>query len=346
MKICWFGIYEKEYSRNKILIDGLKQQGVDIFECNAFNGGFFKYITLFRKLRSLQNNYDYIYCAYPIHFVIVIAYFFQTKPIIADAFIPAYDTIVNDRKIYSKFNPLSLLYLLVDLLTVKLPNAVIVDTEAHREFFTKWRNKQSIFVVPVGTHNAEFYPTTQIKQETSQFLVQFHGSYIPLQGTEKIIEAAKILQNVTNIQFRLIGEGQEYKKINSLVAKYQLQNIVFLPWLSIHELNIEINKADIILGIFGDSVKTDRVVANKLFQGLAVRKPVITKDTPAVRELFTSADLLMVENNPKELASAIMHLYSNKEVRDSLANNGYRKIEEKFLPRTIAAKLLAVLKNI
>jgi len=33
LRMCYFGTYRQEYSRNQIMIDGLKRAGVDVVEC-------------------------------------------------------------------------------------------------------------------------------------------------------------------------------------------------------------------------------------------------------------------------------------------------------------------------
>lgn len=344
MRVCWFGIYDKEYSRNKILIDGLESNGVTVVECNYQGKGILKYISLFKRLRVLNNEYDYLYCAFPVHVSILIAFFFQKKPIVVDAFFSKYEAVILDRKVYSKYHPKALVFIVLDALMVFLADEIIVDTKEHKKYFSKWRDAKYIHVIPVGVHTKEFFPQKNKKQR-SDFLVQFHGSYIPLQGIHAIVEAALILNTEKNIQFRFIGNGQEYEKIRKLVSEYNL-NVEFLPWLSIAELNTRLNEADIILGIFGDTEKTNRVVPNKLYQGLAVCKPVITKDTKAVRERFTSNQIFMIENSPEKLAESILFLYKNSQFRLDLAECGYLKIVDEFTERQIGLQLLKVFTKI
>ncbi len=54
-------------------------------------------------------------------------------------------------------------------------------------------------------------------------------------------------------------------------------------------------------------------------------KPVITGDSPAVRETFEDGiNLCLVERaNPEALANAISHLKSNPDLREKIAWNGY-----------------------
>jgi len=344
MKICWFGIYDPGYSRNKILIDGLRDNDVEVIECNDRSKGLVKYIHLVRKLIRLRNEYDYLYCAFPVYISIILAFLFQKRPIVVDAFFSKFEANVHDRKTHFKYHPTALFFFLLDRLMVALSDLVIVDTNEHKKFFSKWRNQDSIHVVPVGVHMAEFFPILHEEKNTS-FLVQFHGSYIPLQGIDRIVAAAHILRDEKAVRFRFIGNGQEYKMIRDLVLKQNLA-IEFLPWLPIEELNKKLNEADVILGIFGDTLKTDKVIPNKLYQGLAVKKPLITKNTPAVRERFTDNDLILTSNDPAEIAEAIIKLYKDPILRKNLAESGYKKIQEEFTQKQIAAAFLSALEHI
>lgn len=341
MKICWFGIYDREYNRNSVLIDGLIESGVGVIECNVIGKGFGKYIDLIKKLRSQRNEYDVLFCAFPVHVCIFIAYFFQSKPIFADAFFPKYESVVYDRKTVSKFSPKAFWYYLLDLAMVKLAKHLITDTEQHKEYWERFVKKDKISVIPVGVNTKEFFPIETVRQ-SKDFLVQFHGSYIPLQGIDKIVETANILKDDKSIKFRFIGKGQIYKEIKLMIDKYQL-DIELIPWLSIPELNKKLNEADIILGVFGETDKADRVVPNKVFQGLAVKKSVITKDTPAIRSLFNDEEIFMCSNSPQDIADSIMLLHKNKELRQSLSQNGYnicmRKFSEKKVPELLVGKL-------
>src|SRR5690606_15924792 len=114
MKVCWFGIYDPQYSRNKILIDGLREAGVEVVECNVSGVGIGKYISLIRKLKNLKGEYDVLYCAFPVHVSAILAYLFQDKKIVVDAFFPKYDAVVHDRKQYGKYHLRSLFFYLLD----------------------------------------------------------------------------------------------------------------------------------------------------------------------------------------------------------------------------------------
>jgi glycosyltransferase involved in cell wall biosynthesis len=101
-----------------------------------------------------------------------------------------------------------------------------------------------------------------------------------------------------------------------------------------------LSEADVIFGVFGDSEKTNRVIPNKIFQGLAIGKPVITKDTGSVRALFSDDDLVLVENTPQAIAAAIVKLKNDPAWQQRLAENGKKKIAMSYREKEIAKILI------
>lgn len=326
MKVCWFGIYKKDYSRNQILIDGSQQSGIQVIECNISSKESFKYLKLIIKILKLRNQYDILFCAFPINYNVIIAKLFQKKIIVADAFFPLFDAYVNDRRSSSKFSFKSIVYYILDKINLELADFVITDTEQHKKYWLNLNSGIKIEAVPVGAYSKEFFPIN-IAKNSDDFIVTFHGSYIPLQGIDKIVEAAEILKDNINIKFRFIGNGQLFKNINKIIESKAL-DIEIIPWLTAQELNVKLNESDVILGIFGDTEKTDRVIPNKVFQGVAVKKPVITKDTLAVREIFNESELYLIDSSPEAIAKAIVNLYEDSNLRNDFSLSCFKKYND------------------
>ena len=135
MKVCWFGLYKSNYSRNKILIDGLRQNDVAVVECNVSYKDRYKYFKLIKELYAVKHEYDVIYCAFPINYNVIFAKLFQNKPIVIDAFFPLYDTYVYDRKSVSKFSLRALFYKSLDWINLRLADVVIADTQEHKKYW-------------------------------------------------------------------------------------------------------------------------------------------------------------------------------------------------------------------
>ncbi len=175
-----------------------------------------------------------------------------------------------------------------------------------------------------------------------KFLVLFWGNFIPLQGIQFIIRVAKKLEKHSDIQFSIIGKGQRYPEIQDLTQQLDITNINFLGRLPHKELPNYIAKANVCLGIFGDTEKTQRVVPNKVYEAIAMKKPVITADTPAARELFTNRKniLFCKTANAQDLAKKILELKNSETLRNSIARGGYEIFKGRATPKIITKKLL------
>jgi len=342
MKICFFGIYDHIYSRNAILLQGLRECGVEVIECHADWSDPKRYWKLLKALRALNNHYDYIYAAYPSPVPTILARLISKRPVITDAFYSMFESVVHDRKKYSRFHPISIKLLILDWLGCMFGHLIISDTEDQRRYWSSWWGIKSdkIRTVYLGINDQVFHPIAPTQKDFIQ--VHFQGTYIPLQGAAKIVQAATLVR-VTDprIRFRMIGSGRDFVKAHTIAEQEHL-DIEFIGNVPLTDLNTYIAQADIVLGIFGDTEKALRVIPNKVYEGLAVQRPVITMDTPAIRELFSDGDMMLIHNNPQAIADAIITLARNKDLRTRLAQTGYARVLN-YKPKDIAASLLTTI---
>jgi len=201
-------------------------------------------------------------------------------------------------------------------------------------------------VLYIGVDTAEFYPLAKNSVDNDIFNVGFYGGFIPLQGVKQIIETAKILQSEKNIKFTLDGNGFEYNEVKSLALKYNLTNIEFKGWIPYTNLNEEINKFDICLGIFGNTIKTNVVIPNKIYHYAAAQKCIITKNTPAITEIFTNnLNIVLSNGTPSDIAEKIIYLKNNKAIAAAIAAKGRSLISENYNAVCIDEQFIKVITN-
>lgn len=342
MTICYFGIYNSDYSRNRVLINGLCQNGFKILECNSQKSGLFKYFDLARKHWSIRNKYDLMLVGFPGYQAMILAYCLSRKPVIFDAFSSLYDSMIFDRKIVNRNSLKAKYYWFLDWFSCRLADKIIIDTQAHIDYFVKEFNllAEKFIRVFVGTDD-RIMKQREKEKPNSYFLVHFYGSYIPLQGVKYILEAAKILQ-AENIRFNIIGS-----KIKKAFKEYNLSNVNFIDNVPYERLPQYLGEADICLGIFGDTNKAKRVIPNKVFDALAVGRPILTGDSPAIRELLTDREnaLFCRLADAKDLADKIRMLKEDANLRKKIAQNGYKLFSKKLTPQKIVADLINSLKK-
>jgi len=367
LKICYFGTYDEQRPRNRIIIRGLKENGVEIVECHfplwkniedksRINRTSKKLALFIRFIGSrfiLPAKYFFlpphqaVIVGYLGHFDIFLARFLcvlKNKPLYFNAFLSLYDTLVNDRKLIRPNTFLAKVIFYLDKISCQLADHIFLDTESQIDYFTKiFKLRKSKFSrVFVGAETGIFYPRTKTAAiQENKLKVLFYGQFIPLQGIEFIIEAAKLLKD-EDIKFTIIGRGQEYERILSLAKAYKLNNICWIDWVNYQDLPKYIAEADICLGIFGRTGKARRVIPNKAFQAIAMGKALITGDSPAAKELFKNEEnaFLCKMADPSVLAESIIKLKKDSNLRDKIAGAGYRLFKSKCPPRVITQGFL------
>ncbi len=338
MKILYFGAYNSSDQRNGIIMEGLRQNDVDIIECQDNSPGFKKFIKLFLKHWKIRKEYDLIFVGFLSHILMPLVVFInnplisgrQRKPIILDGFMSLYDSNVFGRQRYKPRSLKAYYYWFIDWTAFHLADMVLFDTQKHIEFISKEfgvkPNKMARSFV--GARENIFQPLP-FERKDSNFRVFFHGTFIPSQGIEFILKVAQKLEAHKDIEFMLVGDGQVKNEMLDLAKNLGVNNVVFLGRMSPRELVKHISQADVCLGLFGRADKIQRVIPTKVFECAAMRRPIITGDVPAVRELFGDNDILFVKiADPDDLARGILELKNNLELRQRLAKNIYETFKK------------------
>lgn len=348
MRILYFGIYDSDYARNRVLISGLRQNRVEVLECVEGSNHRLKYIKAVLKYLRMRPRYGAMIIGFPGQEMMFLARFLTFRPIIFDAFTSHYGGYILDRKKYPLNSWHALYYRFLDRWSCKLADLVLLDTQAHIDFFVREFGlpKEKFLRVFVGTDSSIFYPRQSLRT-SDQFKIHFHGNYIPLQGVQYIIQAAKLLEG-ENIQFNLVGGGQTFSIVQVLTRDLKLKNVNFIAPVAYDALPDYIADADLCLGIFGDSPKTELVIPNKVFEAIAMKKPVITADTLAIRELFTDRENIFLcrRADPRDLADAILQLKQNDEFRHRISDGAYRLFKSRVSEDIIGAELAQIVSSI
>ncbi|KKT07508.1 MAG: Group 1 glycosyl transferase [Parcubacteria group bacterium GW2011_GWA2_43_17] len=336
-------MYDKNYSRNRVIIRGLAENGHEVLECQSQATGFKKYGELIRQHRQLKGRYDLMMVGFPGQTVMPLAKMLCRTKIIFDAFSSHYGGYIEDRGYHRKFSLMALNYWLWDWFSVMLADVVLLDTQAHIDYFSRLlkispARFKRIFV---SSDDKVFFPQTK-KQPEEKFIVYFHGTYIPLQGVEYIIEAASLLKSESDIEFRLLGKGQTFKKVQGQSEKFKTGNVKFFNPAKYEELPGYMAQADVILGIFGLTKKAGYVIPNKVYEALAMKKPVITRKSKALEELLTDRENVLLANpgDPRDLADKILELKKYKELRIKIEENGYQLFKEKLTPKKVVKGMI------
>lgn len=333
MIVLHWGTFDLGKPRTRILRAGLVAAGASLQDCHTpiwtgredktqQTGALQRLWTLLRWLASYPllvwrflraPRPDVVLTSFPgVLDTIVLAPFARLRgvPLVCDLFISAYDSLVFDRRLVREGSLVARALRWVEGWAIRSADLALLDTATHA------RRVEALFdlppgscgAVPVGAESEYFKPAPIPEgRAPGDLQVLFYGQFIPLHGIETILRAAQLVRDEP-IEWTLIGRGQEAASVRRLLAADPLPRVRWVDWVEYGELGEWIGQADLCLGIFGTSEKAASVIPNKVYQTLACGRPLVTRDSPAIRELLDQAPpcvYLVPPADPDALADAI-----------------------------------------
>lgn len=223
----------------------------------------------------------------------------QAVPLVFDPLISAYDKQVDERGKLDPASSRAQRLLTWEHALFKRSDRVIADTAAHADYFVQVlgvdRNK--VDVIYVGAEEVLFRPgPPAAKSPALPMEVLFYGSFIPLQGPQVVVEAARLYKGPP-LKWVLLGQGPLRSVCEERAAG--IETMSFEDWLPYEKLPERIRRADVLLGVFGTTPKAGRVIPNKVFQSIASGRVVVTRSAASY-----PAALLAKENSGLEWVPA------------------------------------------
>ena len=380
MRVLYFGTYSvgPGYPRNTVLIESLKSVGVEVVECHAplfggteqkiaavstFRGAVRMGLKAVRGWARLARRFykagprDVVVVGYTGHLDLFWARVLGLtwrRPIVLDAFLSPYDTVVGDRRLLDAQSLAARALFAFERCAMRLSDLVLTDTEVGADFLAETfgvaRNR--FVAMPVGSLvRAPLKARVPVATnggtpDKMPFEALFAGTFVPLQGIPYILDAAA---EAPDIMFRIIGDGPGAMRIEDEVRRRGMSHVSmdrrFVPR---DELDAHLARAGAVLGVFGETPKAGRVIPCKVYDGLAAGLPVVTGDSAAARELLTDGkDALLVDRRePRSLVDALRRLRDDERLGERLREGARRLARQRFGREALGLRLKATLKEL
>ena len=357
LRVCLLGSYDPDYARHYVIRTGLARAGVEVIERPLPRRAH----TLGRVRHMLAQFPRREECDLVLipAFNQLLAPFAWLRgrlggvPVAADYMVGLTDALADRQRmpVTPAQTGKARAYRTVDRVnTARM--LTLTDTEAHRLMFgqTIGARLDRMAVLPVGVNDRllDAVPAPDPFGQPGPVTVLYIGTFIPFHGVEVIIRAAHLLRDDTRFRFELIGAGQTYAASVQLAEQLGLQRISFVrgyfPW---EELLPHVARAGVMLGVFGDTDKTRYVVPNKVYEGMALGRPVVTAESPALDEIVMPGDHLLTVSpgSPEALSAALRALLDDPARYHRQRAAALDRVRAAFLPEHIGARLRHILET-
>ena len=345
-RVLWWGRFDLDYSRNRILRQAYASLGWRVVDFHPWFSPFGDIEALLRRAPSA----DLVHVPCFRQRDIAAAHRHARRhglQLLIDPLISAYDKQVFEREKFSQHSTQAEHLLRAERKLFQDADIVFADTSGHAHFFAETLGvaQDKVHIVYVGAEDALFTPAPVVHTPNDPIEVLFYGSFIPLQGPQVIIEAARLYQGPP-VNWVLLGSGP---LLDDCKSKAQgLPNVTFEDWLPYANLPDRIRRADILLGVFGTTPKARRVIPNKVFQALACGKPVVTLRAPTYPTQVGEGEvgiIFIAAGRPDELADAIGRLAASPARLQHHGQASRALYQRHFSFKHIQRQLAAALSN-
>ena len=241
----------------------------------------------------------------------------------------------------------------IERLSIRFATRVLTPNIAFRDLFVERGCPPEKIEIVMNTpmariFNTEVYPD-MAEQDRESFTIMFHGTIVARHGLETALFAlVELRDRIPGLVFSVFGAGDYLETFLRRVEEMELQNIVrYNGVVTNEEIAEAISSAH--LGIIPNLMSpfTNINLPVRIFEYLAMGKPVIVPRTKGIQDYFGEEEILYFNSGDVDsLVQSILSVYQNPDLRAQFVTRGqcvYEKyrwsLQRELLIDTVEAAL-------
>lgn len=245
---------------------------------------------------------------------------------------------------------------LIENIVLRLADHILVVSKESKDRLLKLRvEEEKISIIGNTPLIEKFHPASPsypgiMKGLEDKRILIFVGNLLDDRGLILATRAMKgIISQFTDARLLIIGDGPEKKYIKNEVKKLNLEEYVFLAgWIKHDSLPAYIASSDVGILPFMATSHMNITLANKLFDYMAMGKPVIASDVSPMRRIITEevCGLVFRAENQKSFEEAVIKMLSDSKMMKSMGENGFQAVQKRYNWEEEQEKLYLVINKV
>ncbi len=240
---------------------------------------------------------------------------------------------------------------------VKQADKIIVVTKEAKEGILGYgsKKKQDVVVVPNTIHPEIYLKYELDKSLINQFsnipTVLYLGDTGLRRGTDTAVKAmAELKKDDVEVQLVLVGNNKSEDPIlNQLIDELKLRDVVHMQgWQDVSLFPSYVEASTVCISPLKRNLHHDTTFANKIFQYMAMGKPVVVSDSTAQANVIKQEDCGLVHkaNDHIDLAEKLLQLLENKDEAKRFGNNGKQAVLKRWNWKVTSQELVNLYNNL
>jgi glycosyltransferase involved in cell wall biosynthesis len=160
------------------------------------------------------------------------------------------------------------------------------------------------------------------------FVIMYHGSLVERNGLDVALDAlARVREAIPNAELRIFGTPTPFldQVMESARSRGLQESVHYLGRKQMEQLVPELEKCDVGIIPNHRNAFTEINTPTRVFEYLALGKPVIAPSTQGIRDYFSTESLLFFEpGNAVDLAQQIEYVYSHPREITEIVRTGQK----------------------
>jgi glycosyltransferase involved in cell wall biosynthesis len=215
------------------------------------------------------------------------------------------------------------------------------------------RGGKDIVLVPNGADARMFDPDADGKAFREahglegKFVALYAGAHGMSNDLDVVLDAAKILENRSDIALVLLGDGKEKPNLIQHAAELELENLHFIPPVPKEKMRTALAASDACIAILKPIDMYKTVYPNKVFDYMAAGRANILAIDGVIRKVVEDAEagVFVTPGDPHALANTIRRMADHPEETCQMGKNGRTYLEEHFDRKVLAVRLEALMRK-
>ena len=186
------------------------------------------------------------------------------------------------------------------------------------------------------------------KIATNDIVLFFMGFLYDFAGLKELaLELGQNKARYPNIKLMITGDGDAYEALKIIQRKFNLEDQLILTGRQKYKIMPDLIGASdaCILPAYKDEIIMQDIVPIKLYEYMAMQKPVIATRLPGLIAEFGEKNGIIYINTPEEVLDVVIEQFRNKKEIEKISLAGYNFVKDNDW-RTLAIRFESILENL
>jgi glycosyltransferase involved in cell wall biosynthesis len=178
-------------------------------------------------------------------------------------------------------------------------------------------------------------------------VISYIGTLGMAHALDKVLDCAKALETMEDIQFLIVGSGAEKDKLEGKKRTENIHNVTFVGQVNKEAVKKYYAISDIGLVTLKKDERFSGVIPSKIFEYMAMEVPIIISVDGEARQIVeeSGGGIYVEPENVEQMTEVIKFLIQNQENMTEMGRKARMYVERNFNRKELAQKQLDVIKS-